>query len=256
MIVLMSWHDLLPLAVFLVSFLATTFSGMAGGGGGFILTPFYILIGLTPQQTVATLKFSSFGLSAGAIGAFKEKIFDDKEFSLFIMGLSAVVGLAASFLVVNINNKTLQLLMGLLILAMVPFTFLKSRKKVRAGQITKAMQVLGTVALVLVLFLQGIVGGGIGSLVSVIFVLLFGKTFIEANILKRKASLLLNTVIVIGLLSSGLINFKYGLFGMAGGFLGGYAGSHIALKKGDDFAKYALMVFMVVSGVYLIITAN
>jgi len=42
---------------------------------------------------------------------------------------------------------------------------------------------------------------------------------------------------------------------MAGGLLGGFLGSHIAIKKGDNFAKYTLLVFMIVSGAWLVVTA-
>src|SRR5258708_4703779 len=108
----MIWHDLLPAAVFLVSIISSLLSGMAGGGGGFILTPFYILIGLTPQQAVATGKFGSFGLSLGAAAAFKKRMLDDKRFSLFIIGLSAVMGLAAALLLRQVDNTALQRLMG------------------------------------------------------------------------------------------------------------------------------------------------
>jgi uncharacterized membrane protein YfcA len=250
----MSWHDLLPVAVFLVTFVASVMSGMTGGGGGFIVTPFYIWIGLTPQQTVATLKFGGFGLSVGAISAFKEKMLDDKKFSLFVMALSGSVGLAATFLIINIDNKTLQRLMGGLILAMVPFMLIKARR-LAANQPATWMKVLGVFVLVVVMFLQGVAGSGVGSLVTVIFILLFGKTALEANMLKRKTSLILNVVVVIGLLGSGLINYTYGLAGMAGGLTGGYVGSHIAIKKGDNFAQYALLLFMIVSGIWLVVTA-
>ena len=121
----MTWHDLLPAAVFLVTFLASVMSGMAGGGGSFIITPFYILIGLTPQQAVATGKFGGFGLTIGAVAAFKERMLTHKRLSILVMALAAVVGLSASFLLQRINNHSLQLVMGLLMLAMIPFMIFK-----------------------------------------------------------------------------------------------------------------------------------
>ncbi len=250
----MTWHELQPVAVFLVTFVASAFSGMAGGGGGFIVNPFLIALGLTPQQTVATAKFVSFGLTGGSILAFRERMLQNKRFSLFIIVLSAVIGIIASLLLRKVDNKSLQLLMGIITLAMVPFMLKKARglKSTKVNQISK---VLGAISLAFILFLQGILSGGIGSLVSAIFIVFFGTTALEANILKRKASLVLNVVIVVSLLGSGLINYKFGFFGMAGGLLGGYVGSRIAIKNGDEFAKYALLVFMVVSGVWLVVTA-
>ena len=56
---------------FIVSFVASVISGFGGGGGGFIMTPYYIWIGLTPQQAVATGKLGGVGVAAGALTAFK-----------------------------------------------------------------------------------------------------------------------------------------------------------------------------------------
>lgn len=250
----MNWHDLLPVAVFLVSILSSWLSGMAGGGGSFILTPFYILIGLTPQQAVATGKFGSFGLTTGAIIAFRKKLLEDKRFSIFIVGLSLAMGLLAAFLIQQVDNKSLQVLMGVFMLGMVPF-MLQKAKGIHKGQATKVSQAVGTLLLAPVMLLQGILSSGIGALVSAIFIIFFGKSALQANILKRKTSIVINSAVVVALLGSGLINFTYGISSMAGGLIGGYAGSHIALKKGDEFARYALLIFMVISGIWLLVSA-
>jgi uncharacterized membrane protein YfcA len=65
----------------------------------------------------------------------------------------------------------------------------------------------------------------------------------------------LDVVVLAGLLGSGLKNYKYGLIGMAGGLSGGYIGSKFALREGEKFARYALVVFMLVSGIWLITSA-
>jgi uncharacterized membrane protein YfcA len=250
----MSWHDLLPLAVFLVTLHASFLSGIAGGGGGFIVTPFFILIGLTPQETVATMKFGSFGLTSGAFAAFRKKALEHKNLSIFIVALAAIIGLVSSFFLQKVDNKSLQLLMGIFMLLMVPITLIKTRKS-QQSRATKLSIVIGSLFLAVALLLQGILSGGIGSLVGAIFMTFFGVSAIEANALKRKASLILNLVIVATLLRSGLINYVYGLSGMAGGLVGGYLGTHYAIKKGDELAKYALLVFMIVSGIWLIASA-
>jgi uncharacterized membrane protein YfcA len=67
--------------------------------------------------------------------------------------------------------------------------------------------------------------------------------------------LVADIIVLVGLIGAGLINVEYGLIGMAGGLAGGYIGSKFALREGEKFARYALMVFMVVSGVWLIASA-
>jgi len=105
------------------------------------------------------------------------------------------------------------------------------------------------------LLLQGIFSSGIGSLVNVFLILFFGFSALESSLIKRKASIALDVMVLSGLLGAGLINYKYGLIGMAGGLTGGFIGSRFALREGEAFVRYALVVFMVVSGIWLIASA-
>jgi uncharacterized membrane protein YfcA len=247
----MEWK---ALAVFIVSMIASALSGMAGGGGGFIINPFYILLGLTPQQTVATGKFGSFGLSLGAITAFRRHLFEDKKFSLFMIVLSAVIGVISAVSLKSIDNVLLQRLMGAFMLASIPM-MLKKTAGSRHAQKSSLVMATGAILMAIVLLLQGLLGGGVGALVSVVMVVFFGKTALEGNIMKRKTSIVLNIVIVASLFTSGLINFTYGFAAMAGGLIGGYMGSMTALKKGDEFALKTMIIFMLVSGIWLIAAA-
>ena len=247
----MTWHDWLPYVVFAVTFVASILSGMAGGGGGFIITPFYVAIGLTPQQSIATGKLGALGLDAGAIAAFRGKIKQYRNFTFFLMLLAICVGFLSSYFIRNIKNENLQLVMGVMNLAMIPLLFirhhrLKSRRK---HYVLRSLSVLAIVA---ILLLQGTFSSGIGSLVNVFLILFFGFSVLEASLIKRQTSIALDVVVLAGLLGAGLINYKYGLIGMAGGGTGGYIGSRFALHEGERFARYALMVFMLVSGVWLI----
>jgi uncharacterized protein len=251
---LMTWHELLPFVVFAVTFIASLLSGMVGGGGGFIITPFYIAIGLTPQQSIATGKLGALGLDAGALVAFRGKIKANKRFTFYLIIASVLVGLVSSYFIRNIKNENLQLIMGIMNLVMVPFLFIKHHKlKSRRGHfILRALSVLAIVA---VLLLQGVFSSGVGSLVNVFLILFFGFSALESSLIKRKASIALDVVVLAGLLGAGLINYKYGLIGATGGLLGGFIGSRFALREGEKFARYALMVFMVVSGIWLIASA-
>lgn len=250
----MTWHELLPYVVFAVTFAASILSGMVGGGGGFIITPFYIAIGLTPQQSIATGKLGALGLDAGALAAFRGRVKTNKRFALFLVIAAVLVGLVSSYFIRNIKNQHLQLVMGIMNLVMVPFVFIKHHKlKSRRGHFI--LRVLSILAIIAVLLLQGIFSSGVGSLVNVFLILFFGFSALQASMIKRKASIALDVVVLAGLLGAGLINYKYGLIGMAGGLLGGFIGSRFALHEGENFARYALIVFMVASGIWLIASA-
>ncbi|HET7528742.1 MAG TPA: sulfite exporter TauE/SafE family protein, partial [Candidatus Saccharimonadales bacterium] len=218
-------------------------------------TPFYIAIGLTPQQSIATGKLGALGLDAGAIAAFRGKIKQYRSFTFLLMIIAIVVGFVSSYFIRNIRNENLQLVMGVMNLVLVPLVLLrhhrlKSRKK------HYLLQYLSLMVIVAVLLMQGVFSSGIGSLVNVFLILFFGFSALEASLIKRQTSIALDVVVLAGLLGSGLINYEWGLIGMAGGISGGYIGSRFALHEGERFARYALVVFMVASGLWLVLTAS
>jgi uncharacterized membrane protein YfcA len=251
----MTWHEILPYVIFAATFVASILSGMAGGGGGFVVTPLLIASGLTPQQSIASGKLGALGLDAGAIAAFRRKQTKHKtlEVSLIIAGI--LIGIVSSFTIRHIGNHHLQLIMGILNLSMIPLLFIKHHT-LKSRRRNLLFQGLGIIAIFIAMLLGGIFSSGAGTLINVFLILFFGVSSLETNMIKRKASLISDSVIIAGLLTSSLIIYKYGLVVMAAALVGGYIGSKFALHEGERFARYALVVFMVVSGIWLVATAG
>ncbi len=251
----MDIHTAKLVGVFVMSLLVGGFSAMSGSAGGIVMTPFFIWLGLTPQQTIATGKFASFGLSIGAITAFRKKVVKEKRSILVaVIVLSILIGIVSAYTFQRVGNATLQKLIGVFMLLMIPAVW-GENAGTRRKRVSKFRLRLGYVALAGVLFIQGVFGGGVGTILSVVFILFFGTTAIEANMLQRIATLLLNSVIVLLILHTSLIVFDYGTAALIGALIGGFAGSKFALKKGEKFAKVMLMAFMAIAGVALILGA-
>jgi uncharacterized membrane protein YfcA len=250
----MNWHDYLPYLVFAVTFIASILSGMTGGGGGYIITPFFIAIGLTPQQSVATIKIWALGMDSGSITAYRSKKTKNKKLALLLILVAIPVALATIMILRRVANDNLQLAMGFLNLAMIPILFIKHHD-VKSRRRHELLQGAGFAMIIALMLLQGVFASGVGSLINVVLIAIFGVSVLETNLIKRRASLVTDLIVIVGLAGSGLINYKYGLIAAAAGLSGGYIGSKFALHEGEKFARYALMVFMVVSGIWLVMTA-
>ena len=55
----------------LVAFTSSILSGIAGGGGGFIVAPYWLLIGMTPVQGATTGAFMAIGMGTSSLAAFR-----------------------------------------------------------------------------------------------------------------------------------------------------------------------------------------
>jgi uncharacterized membrane protein YfcA len=250
----MNWHDFLPYLIFGVSLLSGALSGMVGGGGGFIITPFFIAIGLTPQQAIATAKLGGAGLDVGSIAAFRGRVKANQKLAMFLTAAAALIGIAAVYFIRHLQNHNLQQAMGTLILLMMPFILIKHHR-LKGRKRHSVIQLIGIAALMGIMLLQGVFSSGIGSLENVILILTFGLTALQASLIKRQFSVVMDLIMIAGLAGSGLINFNYGFIALAGCLLGGFIGSRFAIKKGEKFARYALMALMLTSGIWLIATA-
>lgn len=248
----MQWWQLVIYGV--VSLGMSVFSGIAGAGGGFVMTPLAIFLGLSPAQAVASGKFNGLATTIGSLSSLRSKGRVNKRRMAIIMALALVVGLLVPYVIKALSGKTYQIILGLLILGMVPVLIHK-----RVGHTTRTptdfQKGVGGLLLTASLFLQGAFSGGLGSLVNIVLMGLLGQSANEAHITKRWSQLVLNVTIIFGVLASKLIVWPVVLAGVIANLAGGYIGGHIATRKGDAFAMKALIILMVVSGCFLIITA-
>ena len=236
----------------MVGFLMAIASGIGGGGGGFVLTPLLIFLGLTPQQAVATGKIGGLGVTLGSLqGLTKAKVHRWRTV-LPLMFLAVIVGLVAPHIITRLDNELYRRFLGALIILLIPVVLLK-RVGIKPHAPKLWQKILAIPALTLTLLLQAVFSGGLGSLVVLTLMGLLGMQALEANVTKRFSQVLLNSLIVIGLLGSGLIVWRVAAVQFAANGLGGYVGSRIAIKKGDAFITYVFAVLMFVSGMELLL---
>jgi uncharacterized membrane protein YfcA len=239
----------------LVGLVMSVLSGITGGGGGFVMTPLAILLGLTPAQAVSTGKLNGLAITVGSLGGLRKvhgKVSKLRVGS--IMLLAFAVGLLVPLVIKSLESDAYRVILGILLLLMIPIMHLK-KMGIEPGHPSLATKGLGGVLLTIALFLQGAFSGGLGVLVNVVLMGMLGQTATEANLTKRWSQLILNITIIIGVLSTGFIIWKVAVVGMTTSILGGFIGGHMAVKKGDKFAVDVMLVLMLASALFLIIGA-
>lgn len=236
----------------LANFGAAILSGIAGGGGGFINVPLLIFLGLSPAQAVATGKIPGLAVSLGSLGGLKGTQPKSKKQLVAIMAVALIIGLIAPLFITRLGSDIYRYILAGLLLAMIPVLIYK--KIGLAGQNpSPSKQGLGYGLLILALGLQGIFGAGLGTLVNVVFMTFLGMTALEANLAKRYSQVILNSVIVLGVLLTGLIVWQVALVGIFSAGLGGYIGGKLAVKRGNSFVIGVFIILMLVSAIGLLL---
>jgi len=243
--------DILILVTFIVAFLSSILSGMSGGGGGFIMTPYYLLIGLTPQQIVAGASVASLGLGSSSLVAMRGKQLIDKRFLWPLTGLTVLFTILAMLVLPRIQSGFFEVVIGVLLIALAPTLFIK-RASMQPGERSRRSIVIGYVTYATILFASSL-GSGLATLLFLPLMLLMGLSALQSNALRRVLMLFQAGVAFCIVLPQGYIVWSYALAALAGCYLGGFIGTKVALKQGEKFVKYGLAGIMVVSGIVLLV---
>lgn len=216
------------------------------------MTPLAIFLGLTPQQAIATGKLNGLAVTLGALQGFRKTKIHNWKAVIPVMVLASVIGIFSPFLIREIDNQVYRRILGVILLLMIPVLFLHHKGKFN-GEITTKRKVMGYIFLALTLSLQAVFSSGMGVLVTLALMVGMGMPALEANVTKRFSQLVLNLLIFLGVVWSGLIVWPVALTVVVGSFLGSQLGARIALKKGETFVTAIFAILMLVSGIGLLV---
>ena len=223
----------------LASFAAGVVDAFAGGGG-LITLPALLAAGLPPQIALATNKGqASFGAVSSFTSFWLRDGIDKKRAPLgFVCGFLGSLGGAQVLLLVRPEPlKPVVLVLLVLAAAFVAWP----RKPSEGKPHDWAMMALAPVALGLG-FYDGFFGPGVGSMLIIAFVLLFGDTLTRASGNAKVVNLASNLA-ALGLFASrGTVLWKVALPMAAANAAGAFIGARLAVKRGDRFVRVVVLV--------------
>lgn len=246
-------------------------SGMAGGGSGFIIGPFFMLVGLPANLATATAKMNEVGVNASSIMAMRAirrrtAVTDtgmtvtlsparqsNRQYLLLILFAMTMMNvLLAAWLIPRLQAEGMQYVISGLLLLMIPTLFL-DKKAFRPGSRSKRWRRSGYAVYSIVSFLQALFGMGIGMFISMVLMYMFGIPVAEANDLKRRLMIIQATLLLLLLLMQGAVMIDLGLAALLGALIGGQLGTVIGVKRGAGFIKKLMAVVMFGSAVSLLV---
>jgi len=241
-----------------VSLLANTFSAFSGGGAGLIQFPILIFLGLTFSMALATHKVASVALGLGAVIRYLSSSNLERRFVLLVLvtGLPGVI--LGSRLVLFIPDNIAIFSLGILTGSLGIYSIFKSDlgQNFQAKNRNISGYILGGVTLFLLGVLNGSLTSGTGLFVTLWLVVWFGMDYQRA---------VAYTLILVGLFWNGAGAITLGLLTsirwdwlpalLLGSLLGGYLGSHLAIKHGNKLIKRSFELVTILISIKLIWTS-
>jgi uncharacterized membrane protein YfcA len=222
----------------------TGFVDSIAGGGGLIMMPALLFAGVPPVNALATNKLQSmFGTAAACANYARKGLVDWRANSLSIVLIFA--GATAGVIAVQtVQTKALALLIPLLLLAVALYVLVSPRMTDNDAHQRISARAYAPIG-ALIGFYDGFFGPGTGSFFTTTLVSLRGLGLTRATALTKLFNLTSNIAAVLFFALGGKMYWLLGLSMAAGAMLGGWIGSHTAMRFGATIIRPLLVVLSV-----------
>ena len=239
-----------------MSLIANTFSAFSGGGAGLVQFPMLLFLGLSFTVALATHKVASVALGIGAALRYFSHSVLERQFVLLmlLMGLPGVV--IGAYSILFVPERMAEIALGILTGGLGIYSILKSdlgQQYLPQHRDQKGM-LLGGFGLFVFGVLNGSLTSGTGLFVTLWLVLWFGMDYQRA---------VAYTLTMVGLFWNGTGALTLGILAeirwdwlpalLVGSLVGGYLGSHLAIKHGNRWIKRAFEVVTLLISAKLIL---
>jgi len=243
------------LILLVASLAANFFSALSGGGAGLIQFPMLIFLGLPFGVALATHKVASVALGLGATLRHLKESHLERRFSLIILGAGLPGVVLGALTILHIPERAATLALGGLTLGLGLYSVFKPRLGMEHAPKNQQGRALigGMAGLFAVGFLNGSITSGTGLFLTIWLVRYFGLDYTRA---------VAYTLILCGLIWNGTGALVLGAIGtvawgwmpalLAGSIVGGYLGSHLAIRKGNLWIKRSFEIVTILIGLKLI----
>lgn len=244
--------DFIYLATFFVAFISSILSGIAGSGGGYLMAPYWLIAGMTPAQGATTGGFMAIGMGASSLAAFhKTDHFPrNRRLSIALTIITIIASIIGAFTLTHIETSSFKTILAIITILSIPMLFI-DRSKIKMNS---RYRNIGITLLILLLMISPVITSSAFSiLIAIGLSQLFNLSILQSTALRRLIGLVQSGVIFAILAFQGNFLLLHAVAAIIGGSLGSYIGTRYAIKKGENFAKYALAVGALVGGVALVI---
>jgi len=230
-----------------MSFLAGFLDSIAGGGG-LILMPSLLIAGIPPQSALGTNKFASlFGTSAALLNFVKSKKVIWK-IALCGLAFSIIGSVIGTKLILYFDPKTTaKIIISLLPITAIAMFIPNKQLKTSVSEFSKKQIYVHIPLFCFIIgFYDGFFGPGTGTFLIFGFYIFLGLELIKASAISKVFNLASNIGSFFTFAVADKVLYNIGIPIALANILGGYLGSTLAIRKGQQFIKiFILIVFMI-----------
>jgi hypothetical protein len=235
------------LIILIILFFITSAIGVVTGSNSLITVPVMFQFRIDPKVAVATNMFGLTFLSIGATIPFlkKEDIIDRQRLPLLI--LLTLIGSAIGAILVGVMKPNLMpIIVSVSMIVVVIFTILKKDVGLEKIKPTSFSLILTYILTFLLAIYGGLFSGGYVTMLTAIYVGMFGMTFTQA-VANTKVINVFSSLIASAIFAwQGLIDYKLGIILAVTMFIAAYVGAKVVTKLNDLWLKRIFLLTVII----------
>jgi uncharacterized membrane protein YfcA len=218
------------LAILVAVFFVTSVISVVTGSTSLITVPVMIAFGVEPHVAVATNMMALIFMSVGGSLPFARKGVVERRLLPLAITLTVVGSGVGALLLLRIPTGALQLTISVAMIAVAAFSLAKQERGTTQRPVSVASQASGYVATFVLAVYGGFFSGGYVTMLTAVFVLLFGVTFLQSVATTKIINFFSSLVATMIFASHGVVDYRLGAVLGVTMFLGAVIGGHMAMR--------------------------
>ena len=236
--------------LFCVALIASAIDAIAGGGG-LLVVPAMLLLGLNPLVTLGTNKLQScFGTATSSYNYFKNGLLKEKNIK-FIFLISFIGSFFGTLLVSQLSNEILNTIIPIFLISAAIFLIVNKQMNIKSVYIISSFFIP---FIFLIGFYDGFFGPGTGTFFVLIFLIIKQRNLMEATSATKVLNFSSNFAAFLVFTYKGLVIWELGLIMAIAQILGAYIGSNLAITKGENFVRPVIVLISIILSIRILIS--
>jgi uncharacterized membrane protein YfcA len=229
-------------AVLVAVYFAVSVVSVVTGGGSLVQVPALIALGMMPRAAVATNMFAVTWMTVSATARFARAGQIGGRFVLPLVAITAVTSTVGAGLAVAFPERLVKGIVAASMLAMIVFLAVGPRFGAEVRAPSRARLAVGMVAVAVLGVYGGLFSGGYTTLLTFTCVVALGMPLMQTVGTTKLVNLVSCAVASGVFVVAGLVDYRVALPASVASFVGGWAGAHLALKRGERFVRAMFLV--------------
>lgn len=223
----------MPLAKLLILvsvFFLTSIVSVVTGSTSLITVPVMIALDIDPHVAIATNMMALIFMSLGGSIPFTRKNVVASRLLPVCIPLTLGGSMIGALLLLSVSVRALQITIAIAMIAVAMFSLMRDEIGNEERSVTGTRKVIGYVATFLLAVYGGFFSGGYVTMLTAVFVLLFGLNLLQSVATTKVINAFSSTVATLVFASQGVVDYKLGAILGGTMFLGALIGGHLTMR--------------------------